>query len=77
VARGASHAHERNGSALGATVAAIDLALMLASGASFGPLLVSSPAARVVGGYCGGLLAKRRRYKATPGAASQPPPSAL
>jgi hypothetical protein len=59
VARGADAAHERNGVALGSTVALIDLVLLLASGAPFGALLVLSLAARLVGGYCGGLLAKR------------------
>jgi hypothetical protein len=77
VARGASAGHERNGLALGIAVALIDLALLVANGAPFGVLMVTSIVARVAGGYCGGVLAKRARYRITSGAASQPPPSAL
>jgi hypothetical protein len=58
VARGAGAAHERNGIALGIAVAAIDLMLLVASGAPFGPLMLSSVAGRVLGGYCGGALAR-------------------
>jgi hypothetical protein len=60
VARGASAGHERNGVALGVAAAAIDLALLVVNGAPFGVLMVSSVAGRIAGGYCGGLLAKRR-----------------
>ena len=60
VARPASNAHERNGLALSVAVALIDLALLIASGAPFGVLFVSSLASRIAGGYCGGVLAKRR-----------------
>jgi len=59
VSRRAATAHERNGLALGVAVAIIDLVLLVASGAPFGALLVLSVAARVAGGYCGGVLAKR------------------
>jgi hypothetical protein len=60
VARGAGVAHERNGVVLGAAVAAVDLALLIVSGAPFGVLMASSVVSRVAGGYCGGLIAKRR-----------------
>ena len=60
VARRASNAHEQNGLALGVAVALIDLALLIASGAPFGVLFVSSLASRIAGGYCGGVLAKKR-----------------
>ena len=61
VARGAVAGHERNGLALGAGVALIELVLLTASGAPFGVLYVSASAARVAGGYCGGVLAKRAK----------------
>ena len=65
VARGAGVAHERNGVVLGATVAVIDLALLIVSGAPFGVLMASSVVSRVAGGYCGGMIAKRRAPVAT------------
>jgi hypothetical protein len=60
VARGANAAHERNGLALGVAVAAADLVLLVVSGAPFGVLMVSSVASRVLGGYAGGAIARRR-----------------
>lgn len=60
VARGVGVAHERNGVALGTAVAVIDLALLVVSGAPFGVLMVSSFLSRIVGGYCGGMIARRR-----------------
>lgn len=64
VARRAGSGHGRNGAALGGAVAIIDLALLIASGAPFGVLMVSSFAARIAGGYCGGLIAKQRESRA-------------
>jgi hypothetical protein len=63
VLRGASAGHERNGLALGIAVALIDLALLIASGAPFGALMIASVAGRIAGGYCGGLLTKRRALR--------------
>ena len=60
VARGVEVAQERNGVVLGAAVAVIDLALLIASGAPFGALMALSCLSRVVGGYCGGMIALRR-----------------
>jgi hypothetical protein len=60
VARGITAGHERNGLTLGIGVALIELALLIVSGAPFGALYVSALAARIAGGYCGGLVAKRR-----------------
>jgi hypothetical protein len=60
VARRASAGHELNGLVLGIAVAAVDLGLLIASGAPFGLLMVTAPAGRLAGGWCGGLLAKRR-----------------
>jgi hypothetical protein len=64
VARRAGDAAERNGIALGIVVALIDLALLIASGAPFGVLYVSSFVARVAGGYFGGALAHKRSRSA-------------
>ena len=58
VARGAGVAHERNGVVLGLAVAVIDLALLIVSGAPFGVLMASSVMSRIVGGYCGGIIAR-------------------
>lgn len=63
VARRASAGHERNGIVRGVAVAIIDLGLLIASGAPFGLLMVTSAAGRLAGGWCGGLLAKRRAAK--------------
>src|SRR5262245_27299392 len=49
VARGAATAHVRNGVALGVAVAAIDLVLLVASGAPFGVLVMLSVTSRVIG----------------------------
>jgi hypothetical protein len=62
-ARGVQVAHQRNGVVLGAAVAVIDLALLLASGAPVGALMALSFLSRVFGGYCGGMLALRRAEK--------------
>lgn len=51
--------HVRNGVVLGLVVAAIDLGLLIASGAPVRVLMVTSAAARIAGGYCGGLLARK------------------
>jgi hypothetical protein len=59
VARRASADHERNGLVLGIAVAAIDLGLLIASGAPFDMLMVTSGAGRLAGGWCGGVLARR------------------
>ena len=58
--RGVNVAHERNGVALGTAVAIIDLALLIVGGAPFGALMVASFLSRIVGGYCGGMIALRR-----------------
>jgi hypothetical protein len=63
VARGAGATHERNGVVLGAAVAVTDLALLIVSGAPFGVLMASSVVSRVAGGYCGGMIAKRRAQR--------------
>lgn len=60
VARSVEVAHERNGVVLGAAVAVIDVALLVVSGAPFGALMASSFVSRIVGGYCGGMIALRR-----------------
>lgn len=60
VGRGIAAGYERNGLALGVGVALIELVFLIASGAPFGVIYVSALAARIAGGYCGGLLAKRR-----------------
>lgn len=60
VARGAEGAYERNGVVLGAAVGVIDLALLVVGGAPFGALMLSSFVSRVAGGYCGGMMARRR-----------------
>lgn len=60
VARGREGKHVRNGVALGAAVAVLDLVLLVASGAPFGALVLSSVLSRIAGGYCGGVLALRR-----------------
>ena len=63
VARGIAAGQERNGLALGIAVALIELVLLIASGAPVGALYVSAIAARIAGGYCGGLVAKRRAQR--------------
>jgi hypothetical protein len=51
---------ERNGLALGVTVAVFDLALLAVSGAPFGALMLLSVIGRIAGGYAGGWWAGRR-----------------
>ena len=63
VARGVEVDHARNGVALGIAVAVIDLVLLMASGAPFGALAVSSFLSRIAGGFCGGVLALRRHRR--------------
>jgi hypothetical protein len=63
VARRASADHERNGLVLGIAVAAVDLGLLIVSGAPFGLLMVTSVAGRIAGGWCGGMLAKPRAQR--------------
>jgi hypothetical protein len=62
-ARRLTAGHELNGLALGIAVALIELVLLIASGAPFGALYVTALAARIAGGYCGGLVAKRRAQR--------------
>jgi hypothetical protein len=50
IARGAVADHARNGLALGVGVAAIDVVLLVASGAPPGVLMVTSAVGRVAGG---------------------------
>ena len=59
VAKGLSGAHVLNGLILGAAVAAIDLAILLVSGAEFHPVFAVSNIGRVVAGSLGGSLAGR------------------
>ena len=61
VARRARDDAERNGLALGTSVALLDLALLIVSGAPFGALMVLSVVGRIAGGYAGGRWAGRRR----------------
>jgi hypothetical protein len=70
MARGVEVAHERNGLALGVAVAVVDLALLLVSGAPFGVLVVSSFMSRIAGGYCGGVIARRRARRMSVAAAT-------
>ena len=60
VARRARDDAERNGLALGVSVAVLDLALMLMSGAPVGTLMVLSVTGRIAGGYAGGRWAGRQ-----------------
>lgn len=57
VARYLTHHQIRNGFALGATVAAIDIALILVMGASFQVIFVASNVGRLLAGTIGGWLA--------------------
>lgn len=58
-ARRLSERHLFNGLVLGATVAAIDIALLLVSGAAFQLIFAVSNVGRLVGGTVGGWLAGR------------------
>jgi hypothetical protein len=60
VSRGTIADAERNGLALGAGVAAFDLALLAVSGAPFGALMLLSAIGRIAGGYVGGWWAGGR-----------------
>ena len=59
VAKGLSGSHVLNGLVLGATVAAIDIAILLVSGAEFHPVFAVSNIGRVVAGSLGGWFAGR------------------
>ena len=61
VARHLTEGHVRQGLILGAMVAAIDVALLVASGAMFRPIFVFSNLGRVVAGSLGGLMAAETR----------------
>ena len=73
VARRARDDAERNGLALGISVALLDLALMIISGAPFGALMVLSVVGRIAGGYAGGRWAGRRPSVMTVPQASRTP----
>ncbi len=64
VARGLATAHVINGLALGIVAAAIDVAILLASGTEFQPVFAVSNIGRVVAGTSGGLLAARSKASA-------------
>jgi hypothetical protein len=66
VSRRASLDAERNGLALGVTVAVFDLALLVVSGAPFGALMALSAIARIAGGCVGGWWAARRDRHTAP-----------
>ena len=59
VARGLAKAQVPNGLVLGLVAAAIDVAILLASGSEFHPVFVISNIGRIVAGTLGGLLAAR------------------
>ena len=59
VARSLTAHHVLNGLVLGAVVAAIDIALLLAASAEFQPVFALSNAGRVVAGSLGGWVASR------------------
>jgi len=61
VARHLTEGHVKRGLLLGAMVAAIDLAILVASGAAFQVLFAFSNLGRLVAGSIGGLLASRSR----------------
>jgi hypothetical protein len=65
VARGAGAEAERNGLALGVTVAVLDLVLLTVGGAPIGALMVLSVIGRIGGGYAGGWWAGRKRPSLT------------
>lgn len=62
VARNLSSGHVSRGALLGTMVAAIDVAILVASGATFQPLFVLSNLGRVVAGSLGGYLATRTSH---------------
>jgi hypothetical protein len=59
VARKLTEGHVLRGLILGTMVAAIDIAILVASGAAFRPLLVVSNLGRVLSGSLGGAVAAR------------------
>ncbi|NNE08527.1 MAG: hypothetical protein HKN20_08195 [Gemmatimonadetes bacterium] len=59
VARGLASGHLMHGLLLGAGAAAIDIAILVASGAAFEPVFVISNAGRLAAGALGGWLAGR------------------
>jgi nitrate reductase gamma subunit len=59
VARRLSDRHVLRGATLGAMVAVIDLAILVAGGAGFRMIFVVSNLGRIVAGASGGLLARR------------------
>jgi hypothetical protein len=64
VARGLATAHVINGLALGVVAAAIDVAILLASGTEFQPVFAVSNIGRIIAGVLGGLLAARSQASA-------------
>jgi len=64
VARGLATAHLVNGLALGVVAAAIDVAILLGSGAGFQPVFAVSNIGRLLAGGMGGLLAARSQPSA-------------
>ena len=58
VARRLTEGHVLRGLVLGAMVASIDIAILVASGATFQPMLVFSNLGRLVAGSLGGFVAR-------------------
>jgi hypothetical protein len=63
VARRLDSDQERNGLALGLLAATLDVGLLTYAGAPFAWVFVLSTAGRIVAGYLGGGLARKRRTK--------------
>ena len=61
VARGLTSGHLPRGLLLGTLVAAIDIAILFASGADFQPIFAVSNLGKLVAGSLGGLVASRTR----------------
>jgi apolipoprotein N-acyltransferase len=66
VARPLDSDQEWNGVALGLLVTTLDVALLTYAGAPFAWVFVLSTAGRIVAGYLGGELARKRRTKQNP-----------
>jgi hypothetical protein len=66
VARDLSSGHVPGGLLLGAFVAAIDIAILVGSGARFHPVFLLSNLGRVVAGSLGGWIAKQLRGSRSP-----------